>query len=861
MIGKTFGNYRIVEYINAGGMAEVYKAQDSKLSRPVALKFLSREMTRDKNFVRRFVREAQAASALDHPNVCTIHEIAETNDGRMYIAMAFYEGEDLRARIAKGALPIDEAVAHAAAIADGLQQAHAKGVVHRDLKPANLVVTTDGVVKILDFGLAKVTGRSDLTGSKMTLGTLAYMSPEQTQNKRVDHRTDIFSLGVTLYEMLTGVNPFIAENEAAVVYQIVNVDPKPASEIRPELPKALDRILKTALEKRLDQRYRTMGEFRDDLLEVLREISPSRALRLNSIRRARARAVRRWLPVASVGVVAGAVAVIAAVKWDDIRNRLGVGGMAPVRGVAVMPLLPKGSGGADTVFARGLTREIAERVARIAAYDQDLWIVPQHRVADAVIQRHSDAKDALGVDLLFAGTVERRDAGYEAALDLIDARTMRSVGRFGISTAAESWSNGIDDELIRLLDVRLTDTERRAIAAANSTALGVARSVVTGRGWLSDSHAASVDSALAAFDGAIAVDSAFATAHIGRAQALRARLASTHDPKWAGEALSSCRRALRIDSLRADAYAERGRARRDAGDVAGAIQDFNLALQFDGRDPGTRHDLVFAYLQGGRREEMELACRAALLANPRYWGPYEDLGYVYYVLGRYDDAIAQFHEVARLAPNHAPTYNYLGALYYFQDRWEESIEMFERSFAIQKEYQPCSNLGALYHMLGRFSDAAGMYQWALEYGPEDYLYLVVGNLASAYYWIPGERERATPLFEQAIDLSRAKLAGAPNDPNLLSILAGYYSIDHPDSAARYADRAVSLSPADPSVLYRAAIVFETIENRPKALALLGQAISAGHSLKEIEHEQHLAELRKDSRYQLLVTKRVGQKGK
>jgi serine/threonine-protein kinase len=859
MIGKTFGKYKIVERIGAGGMGEVYKALDLKLSREVALKFLSREMTRDKNFVRRFIREAQAASALDHPNVCTIHEIADTNDARMFISMAYYEGEDLRSRIARGALPIDEAIAHAAGIADGLEVAHRKGVVHRDLKPANIVITADGVAKVLDFGLAKVVGRSDLTGSKMTLGTLAYMSPEQTQSKRIDHRTDIFSLGVTLYEMLTGVNPFFANNDAAVVYQIVNVDPKPPSEMRPGLPKAMDRILGAALAKHPNDRYRTMAEYRDDLLEVLREISPSRALRLKSVRRARTRAVRRWLPVAAVGVAVAAVAIIVAIEWDDIRERLGINGMARVRGVAVMPLSSAGSGAADVVFARGMAYEIAERITRFAMYDGDLWVVPQHRVAAAVIHEHSDAKAALGVGLLLVGSVERNSDSEVVSLDLVDARTMRSVGRIRVPTETESWSDDIDDQLIRALDVRLDGSERGAIAAADAAPPGATRFLVAGQGWLAGAGAdneAELDSAIAALDRAIAADSSFAAAHVCRARALEKKLAKTHDARWVNEALLSCGRALRIDNLCAAAYAVRGKVRRDSGDAAGAIEDFERAVKIDGRDPDARHDLAFAYLQAGRRDDAELACRTALEANSRYWGPYEDLGYIYYVLGRYDDAIAHFNQVVRLAPGHAPTYNYLGALYYFQERWDDAIAMFEKSFALKKNYESCSNLGALYHMLGRFSDAARMYEWALEYGPSDYRYLVIGNLASACHWIPGESERATSLFEEAIRLVRAKLVGAPGDADLLSILAGYYSIDHADSAVRYAERALSAAPGQAGVLYRSAVVYETVGNRAKALALLGQAIANGQSVKEIEHEQHLAELRRDSRYKLLMADRT-----
>ena len=857
MIGKTFSNYKIVERIGAGAMGDVYKAMDVKLSRPVALKFLAREMTQDKTFVKRFVREAQAASALDHPNVCAIHEIKETTDGRMFIAMAFYDGENLRSRISRGPLPVEEALAHGVGIADGLNQAHGKGIIHRDLKPANLMVTADGMVKILDFGLAKVTGRSDVTKSGVTLGTLAYMSPEQAQGKKIDHRSDIFSLGVTLYEMLTGVNPFFADNEAAVVYQIINTDPKPASSVRSGLPKQLDRILNKAVEKDVAKRYQSMAELRDELLEVLREIAPSRAIRLKSFRGAgvrRAGSSLRWMLSGAV-VVAAAVVIVA--NRDAVRDFFGLGGWDKGKGIAVLPLSSLSSGTVEKTYARGIAFDLTERISRLAEHDRDLWVISHDHVTKAVIPEPSRAMDALGVGALLTGTVKEASGGYDIELGLVDARTMRAIKTFEVSTTDDTFSADLDDGLARALGVELGEAENRALRATNAASPKGLESVVLGWGHLANSDAAASDSALAAFDRAIEADSSFATAHVCRARALLKKFENTHENRWAEEALSSCRRALAIDSLRGDAHTVSGQIRSKTGDVGRAVEEFARAVELDERDPTARHELAFAYLGLGQFDKSEQACRAAIEANPRYWGGYENLGYILYVLGRYDDAIAQFEQVARLAPNHASTYNYLGALYYAKERWVDAIAMFEKSFALQKTYEACANLGTLYHMMGRFTDAARMDEWALEYNRTDHL--LIGNLGSAYYWIPGERGRASPLFEEAIRLARAKLAQTPDDADLLSIMAGYFSIDHPDSATRYAERAIALATANGEVLYRSALVYEQVGQRARALALLGEAIANGHSMKVIEHEQHLAELRKDPRYTILMADKKGSK--
>ena len=271
MIGKTISHYKILEKLGEGGMGVVYKAEDTKLKRTVALKFLPPELTRDPEAKQRFIHEAQAASALLHNNVATIHEINETDDGQMFICMDCYEGEILKEKIRKGPLKIDESLTIAIQIAQGLEKAHKKGIVHRDIKPANVFIAEDGVVKILDFGLAKLGRQTKLTKKGTTLGTVAYMSPEQTQGKDVDHRTDIWSLGVVLYEMLTGQLPFKGDYEQAVIYSILNEAPEPITGLRTGVPIEIASVVKKALSKNLNERYRNMGEMSADLKSFEKE--------------------------------------------------------------------------------------------------------------------------------------------------------------------------------------------------------------------------------------------------------------------------------------------------------------------------------------------------------------------------------------------------------------------------------------------------------------------------------------------------------------------------------------------------------------------------------------------------------------
>ena len=222
--GTQLGPYEIVSQLGQGGMGVVYEARDPRLDRHVAIKLLPPDLTRDDTAKQRFLQEAKAASALDHPNICTIHEINETDDGQLYLVMAHYEGETLKERIARGPVELDDAIDIATQVGEGLAEAHKAGIVHRDIKPANLLVTKTGTAKILDFGLAKLAGTEGVTQTGTTVGTVAYMSPEQARGQEVDHRTDIWSLGVVLYEMLAGTPPFRGENLAAVVHAILERD-------------------------------------------------------------------------------------------------------------------------------------------------------------------------------------------------------------------------------------------------------------------------------------------------------------------------------------------------------------------------------------------------------------------------------------------------------------------------------------------------------------------------------------------------------------------------------------------------------------------------------------------------------------
>jgi tetratricopeptide (TPR) repeat protein/predicted Ser/Thr protein kinase len=316
MIGRTISHYKILEELGRGGMGVVYKAEDLNLGRVVAIKFLPPHLSKDEESISRFIHEAKAASALDHTNIGTLYEVDRTPEGETFIVMAYYKGETLRERIDRGGMRTEESLDIASQIASGLARAHEKGIVHRDIKPSNIIITKDKAAKIIDFGLAKLAGKTRLTKEGSTLGTAAYMSPEQARGEEVDHRSDIFSLGSILYEMLAGEPPFKGEHEAALLYCIVHEERKPLSELKVEIQESLHAIVDKTLSKEPAKRYQSASELKDDL-DSLKESSGS-ATRPVRVKWKRSPA-RRWI-MAAAGIV-----IIAAVAALVLRGRLGIG--------------------------------------------------------------------------------------------------------------------------------------------------------------------------------------------------------------------------------------------------------------------------------------------------------------------------------------------------------------------------------------------------------------------------------------------------------------------------------------------------------------------------------------------------------
>ena len=441
--GQTVaGKYRLVRKLGAGGMGVVYEAEDLRLKRTVALKFLPPGLTADAEARERFVHEARAASSLDHPNICTIHEVDEAEDGGLYIVMACYQGESLKDKLGRGTLAPFEAIRIASEVAEGLAKAHEHGIVHRDIKPGNIMVTSDGLAKILDFGLAKLTGEARMTVTGTTVGTVAYMSPEQARGDEVDARTDVWSLGVVLYEMATGALPFGRASDRAVLNAIVHDEPRPAKELRPGFPAELAHVVRKALAKDPAKRYASAREMAGELCG-LRESMSARAFPTAKKLSFRCRTRPVWIAAGALSLAAVAVAVWLLGRPGlafENRDKLMVADVENVTG--------------DEVF------DLALRTAIEAALQQSPYVAifdkPQISETLRLMRKDPASKvdEALGYDVCHFGGVRAfvlpriLSAGdaYELQAIVIDPVKRRHVDRIRVT------AKGREQVLLRAID-------------------------------------------------------------------------------------------------------------------------------------------------------------------------------------------------------------------------------------------------------------------------------------------------------------------------------------------------------------------------------------------------------------------------
>jgi len=545
--GSTFaGRYQVIEKLGKGGMGVVYKAEDTKLHRLVALKFLPPELTGDSEIKARFINEAQAASALQHSNICTIHDVDETADGQIFICMDYYEGESLKKKIECGPLKAEEAVEIAVQVASGLAAAHHKGIVHRDIKPANVMVPIDGTMKIVDFGLAKLTGRARFTREGTTVGTVAYMSPEQARGDEVDYRTDLWALGVMCYEMISGQLPFRGDNDQIVLHSVLNGQPKPLSDLALGLPRELGRIVMRLLEKDLARRYKTADELIVDL-NKLREAEGWVSISRTKLRIARSK-VRKWL----LRFVPALVVAFIPVLWF-FWPFLGKPKLVLRKyetSVAVMVFQDLSQEEGSERFASGLTDGLISRLSRV----RSLKVAPR---SDILRYKHQSAsigqiaKD-LDVNAVLEGSVKIASRKLWVTARLVDGKenvVFWERNRSGELEDILAIQDDLENEVVRTLNLKISHAEEQQVRKRQTGDFRAYELFLEGKAELDKWTKDSLEKSVPFFEGALNLDDRFADAYayLALSKLVPFYFQSVQDRAFLESVKGNARRALGVD--------------------------------------------------------------------------------------------------------------------------------------------------------------------------------------------------------------------------------------------------------------------------------------------------------------------------
>ncbi len=883
MIGRTFSHYQIVEKLGEGGMGVVYKARDTHLDRFVAIKVLPHAKMEDPERRRRFVQEAKAASALNHPNIVTIHDIEESN-GVHFIAMEYVEGKTLHELIQGRGLPLSQCLDYSAQIASALSKAHAAGIVHRDLKPSNVMITGEGLVKVLDFGLAKLTDRAadgageedvtrtltQTTEEGVVLGTLAYMSPEQARGQPLDHRTDIFSLGVALYQMVSGTLPFRGPNAVETLDKLLHAPTPSLKAAYPELPEELDRTVVRATAKDREERYQSMQELASDLRSLIGAPRPPATVRIDSrpaaigvgtVRQKKSR-LAKW----SAAAVAVLLVLLAALLFRAHLPRWLGGTPLPAQiHLAVLPFNNVIASPEDQFICDGLVDVLATKFGQLEQFQDTLHVVAASEVRSAKVATAQQANGVFRVNLVLSGSVRRASGRILLTLNLVDARTLRQIGSNTIDRRAGELigiENDAFSRAVAMLKLDLKPAARQALAAGQTKVAAAYDSYLRAVGHfarydvpepkkeLEAERKKDVDNGIRLFEEAIGRDSRFALAYAGLGEAFWRKYQDTKERQWADDALKSCLRAAELDGSLSGVHVTLGMVYRGIGEKDKAVEELKRAVTLDTKSAEGYRELGRAYGALDQAENAENAYRKAIQLRPDCWSCHWYLGVFCSNKARYDQAAEQFREVIRLVPDHFFAYSALGGIYILEWNYDQAAAMFEKSLSIRPTPEAYSNFGALRILQGRYPEAVPLLEEASSGGTPTYK--VWGNLGDAYAHTPGLSGHAGPAYARAVELVRKQLAVNQSAGARASLASYLMGLGDKRQALAEIGRALTLAPKDSEVLFRAALVYEAAGDREKALESLAAAAAGGYSLAMIRSASDLAVLRKDSRFRELT---------
>jgi serine/threonine protein kinase/tetratricopeptide (TPR) repeat protein len=848
LTGSTVGRFLVGDRLGKGAMGEVYRAEDPRLKRTVAIKRLSPSLRTDPVYRHRFLEEAERASSFTDSHIAAVYDVVEHQD-EMFLVMELVEGQTLRHRL-REKMTLEEFLGIAIQCAEALAAAHERGIVHCDIKPENIMLTTSGQVKILDFGVAKHLPSSDQSStidrSGVVGGTPAYMAPEVLLEGLPDGRADIFSLGVVLYEALTGKHPFAAGSYVATTHRVLHEKPASIRIFNSTVPEALESTVNRALAKQPADRYQSARELLTDL-HFVEEATSQPGLTLPS-----------WAPpplwkrilgpvLATLVVVAMVAAGYQAVQrwWPK-----------PVKPtyIAVLPFIPSSDDAQARAFSKGLSATLSLRLAQLTGH-YPVQVVPPGEITNQEIQYAEQARKTFGVNVVLEGSLRQSGHLTRISYSLIDAITRQQLRGETITVATDdpfAMEDRLLESIVSQLGLALEARDKSALFAHSTTQPAAYDYYLRGRGYLQEYQKRdNVDNAIALFRDAIARDSSYALAYAGLGEAYWREYDLTQDSSLVNKASENCHRAVSLAENLAGGHVCQGVVYNGTGQYDKAVQELQRATQLEPTNDDAFRGLASAYQRLGKWDEAEQTYKRAIDLRPQYFGGYAYLGSFYFNRARYEDAARMFGDQIAVAPDNRQGYSNLGAVYLNQGRYSDAIPQFQRSVVLQPSVAGYSNLATAYFFQGNYQEAARTYQQAVKLAENSFV--AWGNLAEAYYWTPGERARAADAYQKAIALANARLQVNPRDAEAISHLALFHAmLQHRAPALKYVGEALQLTPDDPETQFKAAKVYIQLGMRTQALAAAEKAISLGYLVYVLRDDPVFADLAADVQFQKLV---------
>jgi serine/threonine protein kinase/tetratricopeptide (TPR) repeat protein len=733
---KQVGQYKIEKLLGAGGMGEVYLAEDIRLNRKVAVKFLTPDSVNNEQAKRRLLQEARAAAKLDHPNVCAIYEVGEAD--RPYIVMAYVEGETLDVKIKQSPLGLSTALAVASQIADALAEAHARNIIHRDIKPSNIIMTARGQAKVMDFGLAKLTTnellesgaqtKSLLTTPGMIMGTLPYMSPEQVKGERLDARSDIFSFGVLVYEMMTGKQPFACDNAAATAAAILTTNPSSLCEVLPNAPRELQLIVHKCLEKDRESRYQTMQDVALDLHAVTQSPTSgaSAALTTDRITSAEIRNPTLWASQLSrrlllIGAPLVVTLIASALILIVYSRRAPVKSTSPIKSLAVLPLNNLSGDATQEYFADGMTEAVIAGLGRISA----LRVISR----TSVMQYKGSSKtlpeiaDELKVDAIVEGSVQRSRDRVRITVQLIRAATDQPFWTQTYDRELRdvlAFQSEVAGAITREIQIKLTPQEQARLSSGRTVNSDAYDYYLRGKSHATILTDSENQTAIEMLEHAVALDPSFAIAfaELARAYTRRLNTFAPEEKQWEQKAFTAIEKALSLDPYLAEAHLARGL-------------------------------LLWTHANHFPHERVIQEYREALSLNPNLDEAHHQLCVVYLHIGLLDEALQEIQTAVAINPSNTYAQYRVGMVYLYHGRAEEALAVFRKYQAVQasaySDYQTIWALSAL----GRRGEAWKVVEESRRQDPKD----AGGAMNSAAAMLAasdGDRRKAEDLIRTAL---------------------------------------------------------------------------------------------------------------